>query len=125
MGAELLEERCRSLGKSELQLHRHARLGRTYWSISAIRAAQPYRLHPAWEYETAPAGEHDEFSAEPILFWGRYSTVTRAYAPHWFYVSIAGIFAALPWILRRFTVRRMLVLTALIAVFCAVVANTG
>jgi hypothetical protein len=47
---------------------------------------------------------------------------TLTLSSHWFFASIAGFLAALPWVSRRFSLRTMLVVTTLISMFLAAVA---
>jgi hypothetical protein len=74
--------------------------GRTFWKWTKLIAASP---RGGWEHrsnEVKASTEPGDLD-DPLFFLGHYSTDVRAYAPHWFYASIAIALAALPWIIRR------------------------
>jgi hypothetical protein len=93
--------------------------GRTFWKWTKLSATSP---RAGSEYRSNKVEESGELD-DPLFFWGYYSTEVVAYAPHWFFASITIALAILPWIIRRFSVRKMLIMTAIVAVFCAVVAS--
>jgi hypothetical protein len=82
-------------------------------------------LTPSWQHiRFRPASKNPwERRFQWVVGNGsRFGWFMTVIVPHWFLVSIAGFLAVLPWVFRRFTVRRMLVLTTLLAVFFASVA---
>jgi hypothetical protein len=63
--------------------------------------------------------------AKDVSAWG-FGAIHRAksfviFAPHWFYLSLAAIAAALPWLRWRFSLRTLLIAITLVAVLLGTV----
>ncbi len=95
-----------------------ANQGRTRWKLTWLNANSPRAGNLVASDQSSAQKEFPD----PMFFWGYYSTDVRANVPHWFYAFIAFALACLPWVVRRFSIRTMLVLMAMLAAICTLVA---
>jgi hypothetical protein len=86
----------------------------------------------SWQWHDTPRQSaewhHSAWSPVPIhepitsVAWRAGATHPMSGVQHWFLVAIASALAAAPWLLRRFTIRTMMALTTLVAMFFAIAA---
>jgi hypothetical protein len=62
----------------------------------------------------------------PYRVWGVFDFHTLdgviAYAPYWFLILMSILFGTAPWVLRRFSLRTLLIATTLVAVVLGLIA---
>jgi hypothetical protein len=112
-----------SLSKSSafFVMSRHGGIGLLL--AADVDSAWSYREFPADEFQSSSELEK-EFGYRTMLGFVKYRKNPGSFrirVPYWFLFSLSAVFAAIPWLRWRFSLRTLLIATTLVAVGLGVI----